>query len=415
MLIGLLLASSGCSERPNQALSPANHSDAPLLALNEQPNGGARLRWLDPATLRTLKRGSVRLPGGVWSPVGAPRGERLALGGRGINGIRIVDVVQMRLVGAVGRTSGDRKLVPLAWPREHRLLALEFEWMQRPAVSHVQEILVIDPVTSLVVARRPLDGWAIQTAQVGRQVVLLVQPAVGVGPARLTVVGPNGAVRTAVLQSVLAGSDSAGGQARNLLRLPALAVDAEGNRAFVVPGGSHLVEVHLSTLEVSDHELSAPASLLSRLHDWLEPAAEAKAPPIGPVREARWLGNGLIASTGWNGLKPAGVSLINLEQDTVRTIDEAAARFLFEGGTLLVYGDYSSSEGVRAYSLDGRCLWEALEGEAIGGVVDLGGRIYVELASGSTPSVALFDLGSGRELNRVAVRFPEFVLPEHAA
>jgi hypothetical protein len=413
-LVVLLIATASCSEDADRRLSPADISGTPMLALTEWPNGGARLAWLDPATLRPSDRGVVQLPGGVWSPVFAPGGERVALGGQGSEGIRIVDVAHMRVLGRVGRTSADRSLVPIAWPVGHRLFALELMWMQGPAVPHVQDLLVIDPIASGVVARRPLDGWAIQTAQVGRQVVLLLQPAVGIGPARLTVVGLDGTVRGVVLQSVLAGSgeeSSDGGRPRNLLRMPALAVDPDGRKAFVVPGDSHVVEVHLSTLAVSDHELSTPASLLSRLRDWLEPAAEAKAPPIGPVREARWLGNGLLASTGWNGLGPAGVSLIDVERDTVRTVDEAGARFSFEGGILLACGDYSSSDGIRAYSRDGRRLWEALEGEAIGGVAALGGRAYVELASGRTLSVALFDLRSGTELRRVAARFPEFVSP----
>jgi hypothetical protein len=414
MLVVLVLASSGCSGDAGHAIATADLSQSPLLALIDQPNGGARLGWLDPATLRPLGRGAVHLPGDAWSPVLAPAGERVALGGRGNKGIRIVDVADNRALGRVARASADRSLVPLAWPLEHRLLALEFKWMQGPNVPHVQDLLVIDPVASRVVARRPLDGWAIQTAQVGRQVVLLLQPAVGIGPARLTVVSPDGAVRTAFLRSVLAGSSEEsfeGGAPRNLLRMPALAVDAEGPRAFVVPGGSHVVEVRLATLEVLDHELSTPVSLLSRLRDWLEPVAEAKAPPIGPVREAEWLGEGLLASTGWNGLRPAGVSVIDVERDTVRTIDGAAARFSFEDQTLLAYGDYSSSDGVRAYSLKGRRLWGVLEGEAIGGVVALGGRVYVELASGRSPTVAVFNLRSGAELRRVASRFPEFVGP----
>jgi hypothetical protein len=412
MLVVLLLASSGCSQDAERALSPGNVSDAPVLALTERPNGGARLAWLDPGTLGPLERRFVQLSGGVWSPVLAVDGARVALGGRGNEGIRIVDVAHMMRLSRVARASPDRSLVPIDWPLRRRLLALEFEWMQGPSVSHVQDLLVIDPVASRVVARRPLDGWAIQTIQVGRRVVLLLQPAVGIGPARLAVVGPDGAVRIAILRSVLAGSDeesSEGGQARNLLRMPALAVDPDSRRAFVVPGGTHVVEVQLATLEVSDHELSAPASLLSRLRDWLEPAADAKAPPIGPLREAQWLGNGLLASTGWNGLRPAGISLIDVERDTVRTIDEAGARFSFEGGILLAYGDYSSSDGIRAYSLGGDALWKVLEGEAIGEVRVLGGRVYVELASGRTPLVAVFDLASGTEIKRVTAPFPEFV------
>lgn len=413
VLTVLLAAGLGCSGDEGHVVASGHPTGSPVLVMMEHP-GGSRLEWLDPATLEPVRRGSVQLPGDAWSPVFGPAGWRVALGGRGNQGIRIVDVTRAKVVGRVARTSVELSLVPLAWPVEHRLLALEFTWMQGPAVPHVNDLLVLDPIASRVVARRPLRGWVIGHARVGRRIALLLQPASGIGPARLTVVTPDGEVGTVVLHSVAAGSDEDGGEmSRPQMRIPALAVDSGAQRAFVVSGGSQLVEVDLATLDVSVHDLSTPASLFSRLRNWLEPAAEAKAPPIGPVREARWLGRGLIASTGWDGLEPAGLSLIDVERNAVRTVDDQAARFSFDDGMLLAYGDYSSSDGIRAYSLGGRLVWEALEGEPIGEVRALGGRAYVQLARGSSPSLAVLDVRSGTELRRVASRFPEFLIPDH--
>jgi hypothetical protein len=282
--------------------------------------------------------------------------------------------------------------------------------MQGPTVPHVQDLLVVDPIASRVVTRQRLNGWAIANARVGRQVVLLLQPASGIGPARLTIVSPEGDLATIVLHSVVAGSVEGDREtSRAQLRIPGLAVDSKGERAFVIPGGSQLLEVDLTTRKVIGHKLSTPASLLSRFRNWLEPPAVAKAPPIGPVREAQWLGGGLIASTGWDGLTAAGLSLIDVERNTVRTIDDDASRFSFADGTLVASGDYSSSDGVRAYDLRGQRLWEALEGEPLGEIAAIGGRVYVDLAGDRSGSVAILDLRSGTEIGRVDRQFPTFL------
>jgi len=246
--------------------------------------------------------------------------------------------------------------------------------------------------------------------------VLLIEAAQGIGPARLAVAGENGDLRTVLLGQIVAGSreeDTQEGTPRYQMEMPGLAVDPSG-RAFVVPAGPLVAEVNIATLAVSYHELSRSIPLLSRLHNWLDPVAQAKAPPEGPIREAGWLGQGLIASTGWNGLKPAGLSLIDVEQKTVRRLDEEAARFSFEKGILLAYGDYSASDGIRAYDLDGERRWNALEGEPIGAVQTLRGRAYVEVARGGTSSVAVIDLRSGSEVRRVAAKWPEFLVPGEA-
>src|SRR5919108_151388 len=69
-----------------------------------------------------------------------------------------------------------------------------------------------------------------------------------------------------------------------------VAVDKAGNRAFVVGAGSPVAEVDLETLAVTYHDLATPVSLPGRLHDWLEPPAETKAPPHRPQRLPRRAG-----------------------------------------------------------------------------------------------------------------------------
>lgn len=84
-------------------------------------------------------------------------------------------------------------------------------------------------------------------------------------------------------------------------------------------------------------ELSQPVSLLSRLRDWLDPAADAKI-SFGWSREADWLGDGLVAVSGsdYHGLSStlAGLKLIDTEAWGVRTLDPGASVHRLAEGTL---------------------------------------------------------------------------------
>jgi hypothetical protein len=82
-------------------------------------------------------------------------------------------------------------------------------------------------------------------------------------------------------------------------------------------------------MAVSYHELDRP-SLLERLFRWLTPNADGKVTE-GPVREARWLGEGMIAVSGTDysivtaggeervDATPSGLELIETRSWTSRT------------------------------------------------------------------------------------------------
>jgi hypothetical protein len=124
------------------------------------------------------------------------------------------------------------------------------------------------------------------------------------------------------------------------------------------------------------HQLAEPISLLGRLHDWLEPRAEAKATE-GPDRRAVWLGNGRLAVTGVDYQasvdshghqqeldKPAGLKLIDTRNWTVRTLDHTTTSLTFSGGVLFAFGtswdsrtSKMSGSGLTAYDASGRKLY----------------------------------------------------------
>ena len=157
------------------------------------------------------------------------------------------------------------------------------------------QVLSVDATTFRVVARQTLPGAVFGVDRVGQTLVLLTGPARGIGTAGVAFVDADGSVRSVALPQIAAGTDMWDGQeapdfSHMHQNIPALAVDPAG-RAYVVAASGSVARVDLSTLAVSYHALAQPVSLLGRLHDWVEPRAEAKG-VNGPVRTARWLGNG---------------------------------------------------------------------------------------------------------------------------
>src|SRR5919199_999781 len=156
---------------------------------------------------------------------------------------------------------------------------------------------------------------------------------------RLDVVAADGSVRSVGLDRVRAGSswppegfDTPIGTTRQ----PALAVDPEGNRAFVIQPDGPAAEIDLRTLAVSYHDLSAPRSLLARLDGWLTPTARAKG-LNGPQWRGLWLGDGLLAVTGTEetastdannqlvgSAAPAGLAIVDTRDWTIRMLDRGA-------------------------------------------------------------------------------------------
>jgi hypothetical protein len=380
---------------------------------------GSRLAWLDPATLRPLKRPSVGLPGGAWSPVLSPAGRYVALGGHASTGIRIVDVKRMTLVSRVARGSALRYLTPLAWPERRRLLVLDHP---QNAQGAPEAVVAIDPVTGRVLARTvrasvamAWRGWA----PAGHRLVLLAQGTADLGPARLVVFGPAGGIVDARDVGVVAGFWPEGPPSSRVAN-PGLAVDSTGRSAFVVDPQT-LARVDLETLDISYARLAEPRSLMSRLLSWLEPDAQAKLYG-GFSRQATWLGDGLLAVSGVTNTSgrstPAGLQLVDTRTGAVRTLESRASAHRFSQEILLAFGagreestGAATGMGVTAFTADGRELWHALEDEPVWLVQTAGGYGYVTTPETSFPQgVRVIDLATGAVLRTVRGEMPAFVV-----
>jgi hypothetical protein len=384
-----------------------------------------RLVRVDPVTLRPL-------PGRRVPPAGhnvgwsfSPDHSRLALGSDTPRAeLRLVDLRRMRVLGDV-KLARTGSVFATAWAGDQRLLAV----LLTPGCCGLGDTTVtgVDAAGRRVLWRRGLGG-SLQAGERFRRSLVLVlgPPGRRTGDSRLVVVNADGRVRSAPLREIRSGLgwSSRDGQSRFVTDVwnPGLAVDSRGARAFVAQAGAPVAEVDLRTLRVRYHSLAEPISLLGRLHDWLEPKAEAKADQ-GPTRRALWLGNGLLAVTGFDGHAgldsrggqsqwelPAGLKLIDTRRWSVHTLDSRATDAAFVAGTLLAWSlawdsrtNKVAGSGLSGYAVDGSRRFHLYGRDPISGVQPLGPLVLVGGSSGSHlfRQAALLDARTGRELRRV--------------
>ena len=422
----ILACAAGALVLVAAAIAGPRPGHLPRLPLVPQPHLALGLAYrgksdylvrVDPRTLRPRGRG-LNLPRCSSAAAFAPDGARLAFGGAD-GRICLVGTRNLRL-RRVLQTDAEGDVMALQWIGS-RLLAL---------VGGEQDTLVaVDPGSSLVVARRTLEGSLQQTAVTSSGLLLLLGPAEGIGASRLVRFAPDGSLlQVATLDRIPSGfefsgrEEEAGRHAR-----PALAVDRSGDRAFVVGGGTPVAEIDLMTTAVTYHDLSTPVSLLGKVHDWLEPAAEAKVPPDGPNREATWLEGSVLAVWGWNDrtsiegehihfwAEPAGLTLVDTYDWSARLLDSGATSMTVASGNLLASswlwdsaGDQPAGTGMTAYGPDGNRRFHVFGSRAILSVQALGRRAFIR---GTRSRYSVIDLNSGRVLRSIAGEPPALLLP----
>jgi hypothetical protein len=395
------LAVPATSAAPSATWPASSSQPGPLLGMVFE-NTRWRLARIDPGTLEAMTGPSIVVGRSSGSWAFSPDRSLLAVATETLVGrriVRILDPASLRQRTAVRLTG---YLGPIAWPAPDRVLAISDCCAYNPSKI---EVVSYDPLARRLVRRATIDGTRLRAVRTRGGFVLLVGPEEGLGATRLVVVDANGGLRSTALEVVAGHTQPEGEPYVFRRRLPGLAVDPEGGRAFVVTPESHVVEIDLATLAVREHDLSQTVSLLGRLHDWLEPAAQAKASE-GPVRTARWLGNGLLAVSGsdshatvsagrierqtWT---PAGLKLIDTATWSVRTVDDRVSGFVFRDGLLLATG---STIGLVAYGPYGDTRFALFPDRSpwVSAVVDR--RAYVGFGGGPDQTLTVVDLATGQ-------------------
>jgi hypothetical protein len=280
-------------------LPSATHASAeePVLALVSQGTTSELVR-LDPRSLAPVE-GTTRVPLGLqdipWAM--SPDGSALALGSGRSTSLVFVDLRSLRRTGRIATAF----TTALAWPTPDRLVLLE----RRPRRWW---FALVDPTARVVVSRTPIGRrWYVAAAAITRDgLAILAAPEHRIGPPRLLVLEANGRARRVTLRGIDAGQRRkrlADDRYRLWYRNPGLAVDPEQGRAYVVTAGTRVAEIDLVTLAVAYREVR---TLRARSHgsgsSGLASAGRSGGNVLstGTQRQAYWLGNGAIASAGWD-------------------------------------------------------------------------------------------------------------------
>lgn len=418
VLVALVGAASSSPSAATET-RPAQPTKAlPVLGISYGTPRGT-LAWFEPTTLRMLPGRKATLAGHFGSWAFSRDRRSLALGscegpGARTPGIRFVDARRMRVQGDLPLSRYRRGCASaVTWLRPERLLAVV-----STGTASASEVVLVDTRTRRVLRRSPLPASPSAVGRTDDDLVLLFSSFGEFAPARLAVIDSEGAVRIRPVERILAGTvvDGTSAEYRAATIQPGLAVDPDRKRAFVVPASGAVAEVDLVTLDVSYHELDRP-SLLGRLLRWLTPAAQAKVME-GPVREARWLGDDMLAVSGMDfsvepaasgagrlHQAPAGVRLIDTRSWESRLLEREASGFAVGEGLVVAQGGYWDAgeergygPGLRAFGLDGRERWSLHDGEYRW--MDAAGSVgYVHIDGGIADVV---DLGTGNVLARVA-------------
>jgi hypothetical protein len=369
--------------------TPARTSGT-VLAIQREKRGDVLVR-LDRRTLAPTS-GRLRLGGRAnlaWAF--SPDGRRLAVGVIHAHGLRIVDLRRMKSVGRVW--TPNIYIYGLSWLAPRRI------------VGDAQDIglFAVDPASGKEL-RPPRIAGNIQAIRRAGSRLLVVSgwPKWTIGFARLAVVEPNGGVRTVLLRRIKAGTRS-GGHPENIET--GLALDPSG-RAFVVGGRDEPVaEVNLKTLAVTYHELPKEATSA-----------------VGRSRRAVWIGNGRIAVWGTDVVRsgpperhdyvPVGLSIVDLKQRTIETVDPQAESVVFSAGARTLLAS-AIGTGLRGYSTSGERRYELFPGENVFTLATFDSRAWVStihLPNDPPHPIRVIDVASGTVLG-TRPRLPRLLHP----
>jgi hypothetical protein len=345
-----------------------------------------RLVALDPLTLQ---------PTGTAVPLRgrdqvAPSPDRTwALAGEGFMGkgdVALIDLAAMRQTAVlkVGKGSnGYAGVAGVGWlDAQHGYVVLAGSGPTAAWPPHLAMLGVIDVATRHVTRTR-LPGQPIAVADGA----ILLRSWHGSGAVTLAVFDADGGVRTRRLARIHATDICC-----DKVRIPALALDPSGARAYVLGAGEPIAEVSLPGLGLRYRPWPHTRAASARRH---AQARGSAYPRIGPELHAGWLGDGRVVICGRDGLDPRayraeGLRILDTIAWKARMVDRNATAFALSTGMVFPLG----ASSLTAFDGGGHRVFHALDGHTIDNLEVIEGILYVEYGS----RLLAFDPASGRLL-----------------
>ena len=314
----------------------------------------------------------------------SPDGSRVVLGSGRVAGLRFVGLRPPRLERGL---PVDGFVSAVAWVAPRRVLVVT---AGRCCPAPLRA-LVVDPGRGILGSRAIGRGGVLDAERTARGLALLVGAEGSMRPARLVVLDAGGRARSRELLPIRAGSR----QLKPKLveyRTPGLAVDGEGQRAYVVATGPKVVaEIDLRSLAVEYHRL------VSREQQGRVDGGNS----VGALRRALWLGGRLFV-TGYDDRvergnatsEAAGLTFVDPGDWSTRTLD-LTVRAASRAGELVV--GWAGDDALVAFAAGGDERLRVVRTPAGGGVQVRWPYAYRGLDNGYRPHRAdVIDLRTGR-------------------
>ncbi len=296
----------------------------------------------DRATLKPIES-SARVPGAFEQPVYASDRKSVALGGN-TGTVMLIDAADLHLQATVRVAPPGHDVRVVAWPAPNRVVAISYT--ASASSPYVTTVVSVDTTRGKVVSSMsfPEADAAHAGATRSGRVPLLISSRRKLAPPRLAVFEPQGTTRIVTLGRLTSGVASHPYR----WRFPGFAVDARGERAFVVGTSGLVAEVQLDALDIRYRQVEALGSKKRT-------ALQLRG------RSAMWLGRGRMAISGSDGSElelryrpaivpssqepeprnsfaPFGLRILDTRRWQVETLDPRPSSFEWLRGRLIAYG-----------------------------------------------------------------------------
>ena len=343
-------------------------------------NADATLTLVDPVALRASGPG-VRL-GRFSGERALPPGETtLAIAAQEQPVVRLVDVGR-RVLGDV-RLAEEGEVQALRWTGGRFVALVD--------TARGSRLVWVDPEERRVTRTLRYRGELADLRVALGRIAVVEWPAGRVGPVRLNVIDPDGRARSTRVDRIRGGWARKGNEVVRMAE-PGFALDAVGQRAWLVDGDGEICEVVLGSLAVRCHVVRT--------------LAKSGAP--WSRRQLKLIGPTTLALSGWEkptagprAAKAIGLWLLDTETRRRRLVHRGIDSFRFAGG--LVVGVRRG--GVSAYDPAGVLQYRLEEPQQLGVIRTAGPYLYVPRADGRA---VVAELATGRVLGRPASRATPF-------